>query len=153
IITSLGLPRVIMVVLTFVALADAAKPAVHATGLIGLGAVCVWYLLILGLSLTRNSELPERFWQGARSKYSLTEISAAKSVSPILFVFALVPIFWALFDQTNSTWVLQGNQMKPLALPSFYFPAIPSMSALLHGTASWHLNLIQPVIDAEKMQS
>src|SRR5207247_4144406 len=31
--------------------------------------------------------------------------------SPILFVFALVPVFWSLFDQTNSTWVIQGQKM------------------------------------------
>src|SRR5207245_872937 len=24
-----------------------------------------------------------------------------------------IPIFWALFDQTNSTWVLQGGKMIP----------------------------------------
>jgi POT family proton-dependent oligopeptide transporter len=34
-------------------------------------------------------------------------------VGPILFVFALVPIFWALFDQTTSTWVMQGQKMVP----------------------------------------
>jgi POT family proton-dependent oligopeptide transporter len=34
-------------------------------------------------------------------------------VGPILFVFALVPIFWALFDQTTSTWVIQGQKMIP----------------------------------------
>ena len=27
-------------------------------------------------------------------------------------MFAFVPIFWTLFDQTNSTWVLQGEQMR-----------------------------------------
>jgi POT family proton-dependent oligopeptide transporter len=28
-------------------------------------------------------------------------------------VFALIPIFFSLFDQTNSTWVLQGQKMAP----------------------------------------
>jgi POT family proton-dependent oligopeptide transporter len=27
-----------------------------------------------------------------------------------------VPIFWTLFDQTNSTWVLQGQQMVPVKI-------------------------------------
>src|ERR1035437_9049345 len=53
------------------------------------------------------------FWDAARSRFSESEIDAAKSVPPILFVFALVPIFWSLFDQTNSTWVLQGQKMVP----------------------------------------
>jgi POT family proton-dependent oligopeptide transporter len=53
------------------------------------------------------------FWSAARSRFSEGEISAAKSVPPILLVFALVPVFWSLFDQTNSTWVLQGGKMIP----------------------------------------
>jgi POT family proton-dependent oligopeptide transporter len=32
-------------------------------------------------------------------------------VLPIIGIFALVPPFWSLFDQTNSTWVLQGGKM------------------------------------------
>jgi POT family proton-dependent oligopeptide transporter len=53
------------------------------------------------------------FWDAARSRFSEKEIDAAKSVLPILFVFALIPIFFSLFDQTNSTWVLQGEKMVP----------------------------------------
>ena len=53
------------------------------------------------------------FWDAARTRFSEKEVDAAKSVLPILFVFALVPVFWSLFDQTNSTWVLQGQQMVP----------------------------------------
>src|ERR1035437_2474145 len=53
------------------------------------------------------------FWDSARGRFSEKEIDAAKSVLPILFVFALIPIFFSLFDQTNSTWVLQGEKMVP----------------------------------------
>ncbi len=53
------------------------------------------------------------FWDAARGRYSEKEIDAAKSVAPILMVFALIPIFFSLFDQTNSTWVLQGETMVP----------------------------------------
>jgi POT family proton-dependent oligopeptide transporter len=53
------------------------------------------------------------FWDTARGRFSEKEIDAAKSVLPILFVFALIPIFFSLFDQTNSTWVLQGEKMVP----------------------------------------
>jgi POT family proton-dependent oligopeptide transporter len=51
------------------------------------------------------------FWDAAHGRFSEKEIDAAKSVLPILFVFALIPIFFSLFDQTNSTWVLQGGKM------------------------------------------
>jgi POT family proton-dependent oligopeptide transporter len=53
------------------------------------------------------------FWDAARGRFSDKEIDAAKSVVPILMVFALIPIFFSLFDQTNSTWVLQGEKMVP----------------------------------------
>lgn len=53
----------------------------------------------------------QSFWDGARAKFSDAEVDAARSVMPILSIFALVPVFWALFDQTFSTWVLQGEQM------------------------------------------
>jgi proton-dependent oligopeptide transporter, POT family len=58
----------------------------------------------------------KNFWDAARGRCSDPEIDAAKSVLPILFVFALIPIFFSLFDQTNSTWVLQGEKMVPATI-------------------------------------
>jgi POT family proton-dependent oligopeptide transporter len=55
----------------------------------------------------------QKFWDAARSRFSKAEIAAAASVPPILMVFALIPIFFSLFNQTNSTWVLQGEKMLP----------------------------------------
>ncbi len=37
----------------------------------------------------------------------------AQAVWRILMIFSTVPMFWALFNQVNSTWVLQGNAMAP----------------------------------------
>ncbi len=62
-------------------------------------------------ALTRRREAGKDFWSAANARFSPAEIAAAKSVPPILFVFALVPVFWSLFDQTNSTWVMQGEKM------------------------------------------
>jgi len=64
-------------------------------------------------ALLGKREAGKKFWDAARNRFSESEIDAAKSVPPILFVFALMPIFWSLFDQTNSTWVLQGQKMVP----------------------------------------
>ena len=58
-------------------------------------------------------EARKSFWDAAGPRFSESEIAAAKSVLPILGVFSLVPVFWSLFDQTNSTWVLQGQKMIP----------------------------------------
>jgi POT family proton-dependent oligopeptide transporter len=65
------------------------------------------------MSVARKTDLPAAFWQKAAGRNSEKEIAGARSFTPILFIFAFVPIFWTLFDQTSSTWVLQGNQMTP----------------------------------------
>lgn len=57
------------------------------------------------------------FWEGARQRYSEDEVKAAASVGPILSIFAMIPVFWALFDQTHTTWVAQGTKMIPFDLP------------------------------------
>lgn len=61
------------------------------------------------------------FWDAARKRFTDAEVDAAQSVGPILMVFALAPVFWALFDQTFSTWVLQGEMMKPHYVASARF--------------------------------
>lgn len=88
-------------------------PGVKTIGWIALGCLAAWYLLLIVSSLWFRSELPDRFWTRARGKFNDQEIAAARSVAPILAVFAFIIPFWALFDQSNSTWVLQGSQMVP----------------------------------------
>ncbi len=58
----------------------------------------------------------QSFWDISRSRFSDAEVNAAASVGPILSIFVLIPPFWALFDQSHSTWVLQGNQMEVVNL-------------------------------------
>ena len=79
------------------------------------------------------------FWAPARRTFSAAEVDAAASVLPILGVFALIPPFWSLFEQSNSTWVLQGEKMVPVPLTG--------MAATLLG---W---LFGKEISAEQMQS
>jgi len=90
----------------------------------------------------------ESFWDVARQRFSEAEVDAARSVLPILGIFALLPVFWALFDQTFSTWVLQGEMMVPLKLgtysigpeemlsanPILVMLLIPVMTGLLYPT-------------------
>lgn len=59
---------------------------------------------------------PRNFWDAAQNRFSEREIDAAKSVLPIVLVFVLITPFWSLFDQSNSTWVLQGEKMVPVTL-------------------------------------
>jgi POT family proton-dependent oligopeptide transporter len=48
-------------------------------------------------------------------KNNLTPAQAkdATAVWKILMIFITVPMFWALYNQVNSTWVLQGNALIP----------------------------------------
>jgi len=65
----------------------------------------------------RNRSPGQGFWAGAKLRYSDAEVRAAASVGPILSIFALIPVFWALFDQTHTTWIAQGQKMLPMDLP------------------------------------
>jgi proton-dependent oligopeptide transporter, POT family len=132
-LTTIGLPFLVMVGLTFVAvyatMAHHLTPAAHAIGWAALICAGLWYASVVISSLLGKLDLPDSFWQGARSRYGEREINAARSVGPILFVFALIPVFFSLFDQTNSTWVLQGEKMSPAHLLGFTIGAEEMQSA------------------------
>lgn len=48
----------------------------------------------------------------AREKYSAKEIDAVKAALSIFKVFITVSVFWSLFDQSGSSWVLQAEKMN-----------------------------------------
>jgi POT family proton-dependent oligopeptide transporter len=110
ILTTLGAPLFIIVALTIVAFAEM-SPVTRAIGWAAVVCTALWYASILVFSLLRKFDPGDNFWAAAQTRYTEKEISAARSVSPILFVMALIPVFWSLFDQSNSTWVLQGEKM------------------------------------------
>ncbi len=70
------------------------------------------FFTVFFTALFSKRESGKKFWDAARIKFTTHEVAAAQSVLPILFVFATIPMFWALYDQTNSTWVLQGEKMS-----------------------------------------
>jgi POT family proton-dependent oligopeptide transporter len=75
------------------------------------------FMKVFGYALAGGNRQPGlSFWDRARGRFTDCEVDAAKSVGPILSIFALIPIFWALFDQTSSTWVMQGQRMLPFNL-------------------------------------
>lgn len=87
------------------------------------------------------------FWAGSRCyvKASPARAPAATPGSPpaggkkwgvvgrIALVLLPVPVFWALFDQINSSWVLQGERMTPFVALGYKVDAerIQSVSAFL----------------------
>ncbi|KAB2646913.1 MAG: POT family MFS transporter [Verrucomicrobia bacterium] len=108
-----GVPGILMAVATLIFWLGARHyvmvPPARTTRKAGFFAVLVAAL--------KNRSPGKGFWDGAKTLYSETEVRAAASVGPILSIFALIPVFWALFDQTHTTWIAQGQKMIPIALP------------------------------------
>ncbi len=50
-------------------------------------------------------------WQAVAQKYSAQSIDGVQAVYRILMVFAFTPVFWALWDQNLSEWVLQATKL------------------------------------------
>jgi len=72
------------------------------------------------IAALNNRQPGKGFWEGARSRFSAEEVSAAQSVLPVLSIFILIPPFWAMFDQHSSTWVLQAQSMIPVKITDRY---------------------------------
>jgi len=111
------------------------------------------FFKVLFYSLGAKRQHGQSFWDPARARFTEQEVDAAKSVTPILGLFLLIPPFWAMFDQTNSTWVLQGEKMIKYQLPSFQMVTLDGISNWLHGTAHTPVQVVQWSIGAEGMQS
>ncbi len=58
------------------------------------------------------------------ARYNEAERKGARNMARILAVFAMIIPFWSLFDQTASSWILQGRDMIPCRITdSFTFGA------------------------------
>jgi POT family proton-dependent oligopeptide transporter len=54
----------------------------------------------------------QKIWEAVAEKYSAKSIDAIKAVYRILAVFAFTIVFWALWDQNLSEWVLQATRLN-----------------------------------------
>ena len=52
----------------------------------------------------------------AAQRYSATELRNTRNLLRIIAVFLMIIPFWSLFDQTMSSWVLQGEKMQALSI-------------------------------------
>ncbi len=71
------------------------------------------FLRVLGRAASRaGSRAPGAHWlDAARDRHPEEAVEGAKAVLRILGIFAAVTLFWALFDQKGSSWVLQARGM------------------------------------------
>ena len=61
-----------------------------------------------------------KFWAAARARFGADAVEGPIAVLRIASVFFLVSVFWALFDQKASSWILQAETMDlhPVAASS-----------------------------------
>ncbi len=50
------------------------------------------------------------------ANYSEEQIADTRGLMRVLIVFTLIIPFWSLYEQTMSSWVLQGKEMQPIQL-------------------------------------
>ncbi len=70
------------------------------------------FLAILWAAIIGKRKPGGDFFSAAQSKYSAEDVEGARAVKDVCKVFATISIFWALFDQHGSSWVLQAEQMN-----------------------------------------
>ncbi len=59
----------------------------------------------------RNRRLGLGFWGGAQKNHPQEAVDGIKAVISVTGLFVWISVFWALFDQSGSTWTLQAQQM------------------------------------------
>ena len=55
-------------------------------------------------------------FEAAKKEYGEEAVEGIRSVWRVLSVFAFIPVFWALWDQSQSEWVVQASKMDLLWL-------------------------------------
>lgn len=74
------------------------------------------FLAVFRAALTsRDKSRP--FWDRARGRFDDALVDGCRRVGGVIALFSPIPVFWALFDQTSTTWVLQGSRMTPTEIP------------------------------------
>lgn len=77
-----------------------------------------------GISANASATVPanENSAVPALAKPAVPEMTAMerfRAIRGILLLFAVIPVFWALFDQMSTTWVILGGQMSATSILSY----------------------------------
>jgi POT family proton-dependent oligopeptide transporter len=68
-------------------------------------------VLVSAFKNSSNRKPHESFLDGALKDHSKEQVDAVKAVIDIAKLFAAISVFWALFDQHGSSWVIQAMNM------------------------------------------
>jgi POT family proton-dependent oligopeptide transporter len=69
------------------------------------------FISIYALFNFRSKQRKQSLLDVAKRKFDHQKVEDVKTVYNVLAVFAFIPIFWALWDQNLSEWVLQATKM------------------------------------------
>lgn len=105
-----GIPGILMAVATVVFVAgNKMYVKVPPTGYPRQNFLAIsWYALVLFLKGKKGNR---SFLDAAKDRFDDEAVEGIKSVWKILGVFMFIPIFWALYDQNSSEWVLQATYL------------------------------------------
>jgi POT family proton-dependent oligopeptide transporter len=105
-----GIPGILMAIATVIFWMGRKQytivPAASKDGEAGFIAILSYAIRNYGKKKTGES-----FLDVARARYTAEEVEGAKAALSIFKVFITVSVFWALFDQNGSSWVLQAEKM------------------------------------------
>ena len=83
----------------------------------------------------QSGEKKAHWMDWAADKYDTQLIEDIKALCQVLYMFLPLPVFWALFDQQGSRWVLQAGLMNGDA-------GRETMAGIQHFLKSDHCNRI-----------
>lgn len=69
------------------------------------------FISVYALLNWRSKKKKQSLLDVAKEKFDHQKVEDVKTVYNVLAVFAFIPIFWALWDQNLSEWVLQATKM------------------------------------------
>jgi POT family proton-dependent oligopeptide transporter len=61
-------------------------------------------------------------WEAVGEKYSATAVDGIRAVVRVMAVFAFIPIFWAMWDQSLAEWVIQATKLDLTVFGHKYLP-------------------------------
>ncbi|XXT22975.1 POT family MFS transporter [Sorangium sp. So ce429] len=107
-----GIPGVLMLIATLVFWMGRDRYVhVPPTGKNPHSFVRVLWDAVRGGRAARGGAARGHFLEAARGRHPEGAIDGAKAVLRVMTIFAPIPVFWALFDQKGSTWVVQATRM------------------------------------------
>jgi POT family proton-dependent oligopeptide transporter len=106
-----GIPGILMAIATFIFWLGRKNyvqvPPTKDTGTVGFMPIFFYALTNQG-----RKKKDQGFFDAARGKFTDADVDGAQAAANVFKVFTTVSMFWALYDQHSSSWVLQAQQMN-----------------------------------------